>query len=138
MTGVIPALERIGHPERGSGTALGVGLGMVLILVLAAGVVLIQATTAAGRAASAADLAALAAADAARGIREGEPCLLAAQVADRNGAELQSCSRKGAAGEIVDITTTVNVPALLRWTAAHAAGQDSAHAVGRSRAGPPP
>lgn len=117
---------------------LGLGLVMVLIVLLAAGAVLIQAAAAAGRAAAAADLAALAAADAARNITPGEPCRLAGQVSDRHGAKLLRCARSGASGEIVDVTTGVDVPALRGWVSAHPSGGAPGQAIGRSRAGPPP
>lgn len=112
--------------ERGSGTVLSLGLGLVVILAVMLIALLGQAATLASRAAAAADLAALAAADAARGLREGDPCAVAAEVAVRNGAGLDSCELHGALGEIAEIrTSTGGVLGMARGE-------------GRARAGPPP
>ncbi|TQL73647.1 secretion/DNA translocation related TadE-like protein [Enteractinococcus coprophilus] len=62
-----------------------------LMLLLAAALTLIQVHVAASRAAVAADLAALSAADAARGLMIGEPCALAASTVSAHGATLDSC-----------------------------------------------
>ncbi|WP_369069647.1 Rv3654c family TadE-like protein [Kineococcus terrestris] len=75
-----------GGPDRGSGTVLVLALGCValtaLLLVLALG----GAVVARHRAASAADLAALAAADVLLGRAGGEPCERAARVVTAHGA----------------------------------------------------
>lgn len=110
--------------QRGSGTVLGAGLAMVMILLLAGLLLVAQVAVAASRAAGAADLAALAAADAARGLTSGNPCEVAEAVSRQNGASLSSCSITGE--EIADIVTSVALPP--PW----------GKATGRSRAGPPP
>lgn len=110
--------------ERGSGTILGAGLALVLITLLAALLVVVQAAVGASRTAAAADLAALAAADAARGLTTGEPCGIARAVAEENDVELVDC--RVVDGVIVDITTSLKLPP--PW----------GEAIGRSRAGPPP
>lgn len=110
--------------EEGSGTIMGAGLALVLITLTVAVLVVVQVVVGAGRAASAADLAALAAADAARGLTSGRPCDVAAAVADRNDVDLDSCQVVGG-GVIVDVTTSVDLPR--PW----------GEATGRSRAGPP-
>lgn len=112
--------------ERGSGTVIGLALVMVLLLLLIAVLVLAEAAVAAGRAATAADLSALAGADAARGLSSGAPCAVAATVAARQEAVLTRCRVGGHHGEIIDVWTSVDLAS--PWGSA----------VGRSRAGPPP
>lgn len=85
---------------------------------------LAQAAAMAHLAASAADLAALAGADAARGLRAGDPCVVASETVARHGASLLACTVSG--GEIVEVHAE-----LLRGTV-------FGPATGRSRAGPPP
>ncbi|RAM39153.1 hypothetical protein DBZ45_00985 [Arthrobacter globiformis] len=117
-----PVLE-VGS-ERGSGTVLAAGLGMVLVMVMSLLLLLAQASAAASRAAAAADLAALAAADALRGVSAGEPCLVAAAVAARHKAKLTSCTPGG--DQSVEVSTELTAGPLLGV------------ATGRARAGPPP
>lgn len=111
-------------PERGSGTVLGAGLALVLITLLAALMLVVQVAVGASRTAAAADLAALAAADAARGLTTGDPCRIARAVAEENEVELVGCQITD--GVIVDIKTSLKLPP--PW----------GKATGRSRAGPPP
>ncbi len=110
--------------ERGSGTILAVSLGMLVIILLSAAFLLAQAAVHAQRAAAAADLAALAGADAARGLKPGVPCTVAAEVASQNRAALTSCLFLG--GGIVEVRTS-----LLQ-------GSALGTATGHSKAGPPP
>ncbi|MGY2745121.1 Rv3654c family TadE-like protein [Pseudarthrobacter sp. O4] len=112
------------EPERGSGTVLALGLGMVLITAIVLILFLAQSAVMASRAAAAADLAALAAADAVRGITAGEPCTVASEVARRNNARVLSCSE--GTGETVQVRTELN------------AGTVFGAATGLARAGPPP
>jgi secretion/DNA translocation related TadE-like protein len=97
---------------------------MLVILLLSAALLLAQAGVHAQRAAAAADLAALAAADSARGLKPGVPCTVAAEVALQNKARLTSCVPLG--GGIVEVRTSLV--------------QDSPFgtATGHSKAGPPP
>ena len=113
-----------GPRETGAGTVLALGLGLVLMLAMTAVVLLGHAALLASFAAVAAVLAALAAADAARGITAGQPCAVAAQVADRHEARLVACS--------VGPDATVQVRTELRVRAMFGA------ASGLARAGPPP
>ncbi|MET3369020.1 UNVERIFIED_CONTAM: secretion/DNA translocation related TadE-like protein [Jeotgalibacillus campisalis] len=110
--------------ERGAGTVLTLGLGAVVITMLLGLLFLAQAGVMASRAASAADLAALAAADTARGLASGEPCAVAADVAAKHDAKLTSCTVAG--GNVVEVGTELARP--FRWGVA----------TGRARAGPPP
>lgn len=118
--------------EQGSGTVMVAGLVAVVAFGLLSILVLASVATSAGRAASAADLAALAGADAARGLAVGEPCKLAAEVARRNGAALTDCRRSGTGGMIVDVWTSVQLEPGTAWLEPLGAA-----ATGRSRAGPP-
>lgn len=112
------------QPERGAGTVLALGLGAVVMAMLLGLLFLAQAGVMASRAASAADLAALAAADAARGLASGEPCAVAADVAEKHDTRLTSCTVAG--GNVVEVAT--EVANAFRWGVA----------TGRARAGPPP
>jgi secretion/DNA translocation related TadE-like protein len=112
--------------ESGSGTTLMAGIAMAALLLLSVVVLFAQASVAASRAATAADLSALAAADAARGLRDGSPCAVAADVALLHNARLTGCSIEGETGHIVQVHTQVDsIPVL-------------PPATGRARAGPPP
>ncbi|MEV7662901.1 Rv3654c family TadE-like protein [Paenarthrobacter sp. NPDC089316] len=110
--------------ERGSGSVLALALGAVVMALLLGLLLLAQAGVMASRAASAADLAALAAADAARGLTSGEPCAVAADVVGHHSATLTSCTVVG--GEVVEVVTELAYP--FNWGVAK----------GRARAGPPP
>lgn len=94
--------------EPGNGTVL--GLLLVAVSLLAAGCILLllAASHAAIRAGSAADLAALAAADAARGLRAGDPCTVAAELSTANGARLRDCRVEGS-GDTVRLRVSVEV-----------------------------
>ncbi|ALU40789.1 hypothetical protein AS188_14720 [Kocuria flava] len=117
-----------GRHDRGSGTVHVLGLTAVLAVLLLAVLLLAQAGAAAHRAGRAADLAALAAADTARGLAPGDPCGTAQRVARQNGAELVLCRLVEPERVVVDVRTTV----ALRGPAA-ALGP----ATGLARAGPP-
>jgi secretion/DNA translocation related TadE-like protein len=85
---------------------------------------LAQSAVLASRAASAADLAALAGADALRGITGGEPCAVAAEVAGRHAAVVLSCVE--GAGQVLEVRTELRERSML------------GPATGHARAGPPP
>ena len=100
-----PAEEQ---PEEGSGTVLAltiIAALLVLTLVIAG---LIGVVSANRRASAAADLSALAAADAYRGLTEGDPCTVAAELAERHGAHLESCTFPDRP-ETVEVTVAVPV-----------------------------
>ncbi len=86
---ICPAEER---SEEGSGTVLALAIiaALLVLTVVIAG--LIGVVSANRRASAAADLSALAAADAYRGLTEGDPCAVAAELAERHGAHLESCT----------------------------------------------
>lgn len=100
-----PAEER---PEEGSGTALALTIIAALLVVTVAIAGLIGVVSANRRASAAADLSALAAADAYRGLTEGDPCAVAADLAERHGAHLESCTFPDRP-ETVEVTVAVPV-----------------------------
>lgn len=98
----------------------------VLLALMSGVLLLIEAAVGAERAATSADLAALAGADAARGLVPGQPCDVALAVVNRHQATLVSCTINGADRDIVEIATSIELPG--PWGTA----------TGRARAGPPP
>ncbi|MGN6743285.1 MAG: Rv3654c family TadE-like protein [Amnibacterium sp.] len=102
--------------ESGAATVLAVGVVAVLVVLLAALVPAVALLDARQRAASAADAAALAAADTALGARAGIPCVAASTVAAAGGATLVRCRQTGLVVR-VDVTVTalaIPVPAAAR------------------------
>lgn len=101
------------EPERGSGSVLAVAL-IAAIMMLAVVVAAVgHVAWAHHRARTAADLAALAAADVARGLASGEPCAAARRVAEANGAQLKGCCPPSERGEVYDVRVEVALPAWL-------------------------
>lgn len=100
-----PAEER---SEEGSGTVLALTIiaALLVLTVVIAG--LIGVVSANRRASAAADLSALAAADAYRGLTEGDPCAVAVDLAARHGAHLESCTFPDRP-ETVEVTVVVPV-----------------------------
>lgn len=120
--------ERNRDGDRGSGTVHALTLTMVLGVLLLTVLLLAQAGIATHRAGKAADLAALAAADTARGLVPGDPCRTAERVARDNGARLEQCELVEPERVVVDVRTTVALDGpLARF----------GDARGVSRAGPP-
>lgn len=115
--------------SQGNGTVLGILL--VIVALLAAGCVLlfVAASHAATQAGTAADLAALAAADTARGIRHGAPCAVAEMLSRANGAVLEECAIEPT-GDTVRVK--VSVPVSFGF-----AGIQLYPATAVARAGPP-
>lgn len=99
--------------DAGASTAMMLTIFAALMLLLAAALTLIQVHVAASRAAVAADLAALSAADAARGLMIGEPCALAATTVAAHGATLDSCdiSAPGVAYVQVSLASPIGLDA---------------------------
>ncbi|WP_245200980.1 MULTISPECIES: Rv3654c family TadE-like protein [unclassified Arthrobacter] len=116
--------QQEGGHDRGSGTVLAAGLGMVVMVAMALMLLLAQSAVMASRAAAAADLAALAAADALRGISQGVPCSVAADVAGRHGAKITSCTEGGS--DTIEVRTELLNRSMFGV------------ATGHARAGPPP
>ncbi len=120
--------------ERGSGTVLAVGLLGVLVVLVAVVYALGLAAAVNTQAARAADLAALAAADTARGLAPGDPCTEARQVAQHNQAVLEDCRVGGAyAGEVrVQVSREATMGAF-----GHFLPLPPLRATASARAGPP-
>lgn len=116
------------HPDHGAGTVFGLVLALVAVFLITAALGVGQAAILTHRAGNAADLSALAAADTARGLRVGEPCEVAADLAQLNAAELTECAVVGPESTTVDVSVGIDLPSALSVF-----GQ----AEGRSRAGAP-
>lgn len=105
---------RVGNPasagsrEEGSGTVLALGIVAILLLMTVTVAGLIGVVSANRRASSAADLSALAAADAYRGLAPGDPCKVAEEWAARNGARLEAYTFPDRP-ETVEVTVAVPV-----------------------------
>lgn len=125
MIGVAVDADR----ERGSGTVLALGLILAVLVLCVLVLGLVAALTAKQRATLAADLSALAAADAARGRISGQPCELAAKVARYNGAELLACASPDRDGIVLDVRVRAKIGGPLDFLG---------YAEAISRAGPPP
>lgn len=96
------------RPEEGSGTVLALTIIAALLVLTMVVAGLIGVVSANRRASAAADLSALAAADAYRGLTEGDPCAVAANLAERHGAHLESCTFPDRP-ETVEVTVAVPV-----------------------------
>ena len=96
------------QPEEGSGTVLALTIIAALLVVTVVIAGLIGVVSANRRASAAADLSVLAAADAYRGLTEGDPCAVAADLAERHGAHLESCTFPDRP-ETVEVTVAVPV-----------------------------
>lgn len=90
------------------------------MIVFAAALTLMQVHVAASRAAVAADLGALAAADAARGLMLGDPCALATDTVTAHGATLTACSINEPG--VSHIQVSLSIPMGLTATAESRAG----------------
>lgn len=97
-----------GSREEGSGTVLALGIVAVLLIMTVTVAGLIGVVSANRRASSAADLSALAAADAYRGLASGDPCEVAKEWAVKNGARLEACIFPDRP-ETVEVTVAVPV-----------------------------
>ncbi|MDO5749886.1 MAG: flp pilus-assembly TadE/G-like family protein [Rothia sp. (in: high G+C Gram-positive bacteria)] len=95
--------------EQGSGTVMALGIIAALIIasLLVAG--MSAAVHAKTQAQNAADAAALAAADSLRGISSGDPCSIAREIAEANGAQLVGCAFP-AREETVDVRVSKALP----------------------------
>lgn len=116
--------------ERGSGTVMITALVVIALLLTGALLAWVAATHAAMNAASAADLAALAGADTARGLRPGDPCAVAGELAAANNAQLESCVVE-ADGQTVMVSAKVGITMEIM-------GFELFPARAKARAGAPP
>lgn len=115
--------------ERGASTVAMIGVIAVIGVLLAAVCLLGHVALCTHRAATAADLAALAAADTARGLRPGVACDEAERTARDNRARLVSCAPAPEDPEIMDVRVAVDLAVGARLLGP---------AYGVARAGPPP
>ncbi len=131
--------------DRGSGTVLLLGVVSAALVLLVGTTLLVRAAQARGVAQSAADLAALAAAERAAGgdaalvgagpdRAAGGPCTVARDVAARNGARLTGCLTEP--GGIVHVTTAA-AAGVGTATASARAGPASSRAPGQGAAADP-
>lgn len=123
-----PARGAARDADAGSGTVLGLILALSAVFLLGVVLALGQAAILTERAGGAGDLAALAAADTARGLRVGDPCEAAEQIARANGAQLLECTVLEPQRTTVEVRVGIDLPSALSVF-----GQ----ARGRSRAGAP-
>ncbi|RWZ46282.1 hypothetical protein ELQ90_14575 [Labedella phragmitis] len=107
--------------DHGSASVMAIGILAVAVIGTTAVGAVGLATTARVGLAGAADAAALAGADTLAGFASGDPCLIAAQAADLNAADLESCIVSGSDVEVVVGGVVLGVPV-----------------TARAKAGPPP
>lgn len=119
-----PVTKILRNDDAGSGTITMLATLAVALTLLTGTATLNHAAIAAAKAAAAADLAALAASDADRGLMLADPCALAESTVARHAAQLESCELEG--DGVVRIHTVVETR-LPIW-----------NANGEARAGPPP
>lgn len=96
--------------EGGAGTVLALALVMAVVTVGLSGAGLAAALTARQRVIGAADLSALAAADAASGAIGGVPCNIATGVATANGTRLRACDIHGLVVSVTVIGSFAGIP----------------------------
>ncbi len=96
--------------DRGAGTVLALALVMAVVVIGMSGVGLAAALTARQRVIGAADLAALAAADAASGAIGGVPCEVADGVARANGERLSACGTEGLVVSVTVVGSFAGIP----------------------------
>ncbi|GAA1150833.1 hypothetical protein GCM10009672_24290 [Nesterenkonia lutea] len=116
---------------------LALALIMTLLILLGAVYALSLVAVSSAQAARGADMAALAAADAARGLTQRDPCTVALALAERNGVELTSCTVTGPHGTEVVVRSAVPI---LPERLLNPSAVQLSDLVSRSsaRAGPPP
>jgi secretion/DNA translocation related TadE-like protein len=81
--------------DNGSGSILAIGVLAAIVILAATSIPIYAVFAARSHVTAAADAAALAAADARRGVVGGFPCDVAEKVATANGAELEKCELDG-------------------------------------------
>lgn len=103
--------------DRGAGAVLAIALVMAVVVIGLAGVTLASALSARQLVIGAADLAALAGADAASGAIGGVPCQVAADVARGNSARLAACEADGMVVTVTVVGSFAGIPIQARSTA---------------------
>jgi len=110
VTPSLRPLSRGLRDERGAGAVLALALVMVVVAIGLSGVGLAAALTARQRVIGTADLAALAAADAASGAIAGVPCDVAAGVAAANRARLTECETDSLVVSVTVVGSFAGIP----------------------------
>jgi secretion/DNA translocation related TadE-like protein len=103
-------MRQILRDERGAGAVLALALVMAVVTVGLSGVSLAAALAARQRVIGTADLAALAAADAASGAIGGVPCDVAAGVAAGNRVHLTACDADGLVVSVTVVGSFAGIP----------------------------
>ena len=111
--------------DRGAGSILAVGVLATIVATLLLVLPLCRVLVIRAEMTGAADAAALAAADVARGLSPGVPCVMAASVARSNGAQLNECRVDGVIVTVrvnttvlsfsVTATATAGPPSTMQW-----------------------
>ncbi len=123
--------------EQGSGSVLALAICAVMIMLAAVTYAVISTALASAAAGRAADLTALAAADAARGLSSGYPCDAARDTAGHNAVQLRRCEIGGEHGTEVTVEVVVHAISLPGDTATWLE-IPGFEARATTRAGPPP
>ena len=108
------ALTRRWRGDDGAGTVLALAIVAATFIATIAVLGVAAALAVRHRAATAADAAALAAADVLLGAAAGEPCARSAQVASENGFELSACHIEGAEAVVAVRVEVLGVPVEIR------------------------
>lgn len=108
---------RSAKDERGSGGILAMALVAAILIVTATIVPLYIGLAARAAVSAAADTAALAAADVAAGISPGDPCAIAASVAEANTARLDGCLVDGLVVTVRTRSSFLGIPLVAIATA---------------------
>jgi secretion/DNA translocation related TadE-like protein len=109
--------RRLREEETGSGAVLSLAMVAAVVMLGLTSLTLAAALTTRARVAGAADLAALAAADAASGLIPGAPCELAARVAEGASARLVSCALDGLVARVALSGRFADIPIDVRSAA---------------------
>lgn len=109
--------ERGSPAERGAGSVLALGIIGAVVVVALLAVALGAGLAVRQRAIGAADNAAIAAADVARGLAPGAPCPAAERVARAHGAGLERCEIDGYVATVEVATTALGIRIAARATA---------------------
>lgn len=105
------------NPDRGSAVPVYLAVLALGALVFTAVIVLAKATMLRAETQRAADLSALAAAQAWNNEANPQPCELAKEVSTKNGAQLHECQREGEAIQLTATRTFPGTPFTARATA---------------------
>lgn len=95
--------------ERGAGSVLGILTMMLLLILMVSTAIFVRVINLRATLQAYADQAALAAADASRGLVQGTPCQLAYEIAENAGFELTLCKVEGYFSRIVLETRVIGL-----------------------------